>query len=253
MGEMIGIRQQAGTVQAYLAVSPKAVHFNGAIIVAHELWGLTEQVKRVADRLAAQGFFVLAPDLFSTDKVNRRPSEQLQRELFSPNERVRYAAMPKLRTMIAPTQTPQFTLVALSKLETCFEYLYNQPLVHQKVAAVGFGLGGTYTFSLAMREQRLRGAIAFYGHSPRITVELKHIQCPILALYGKEEKSLFREVNALADHMQQAGVDFKPVVYAGAGHAFFNDANVFAYNQMAAEDSWRRVMGFLHEHMDVRY
>ncbi len=158
-------------------------------------------------------------------------------------------AMPKLRAMIAPTQTPQFTLLAISKLESCFEYLYNQPLVHQKVAAIGFGLGADHIYSLAMRERRLRAAISFYGHSPRITAELKHIKCPILALYGKQEKSLAKEIEPLAAHMIQAGVDFSSIVYEGAGHAFFNDANSYAYSPSAAEDAWRRTMGFLHEHV----
>lgn len=251
MGEMIGIRQQSGTIDAYAAVPQKSAHFSGGLIIAHELWGLTGQIMRTADRFAAQGFYVLAPDLFSSDKVKRRPSEQLQHELFSPNERVRYAAMPKLRAMIAPTQTPQFTLLAISKMESCFEYLYNHPLVHQKVAAIGYGLGGTHTISLAMREQRLRAAVSYYGHSPRITAELRHIKCPIIAFYGKQEKSLAREIQSTAAHMLQAGVDFNSIIYEGAGHAFFNDENGYAYNQTAAEDSWQRTLSFLHEHVGV--
>jgi carboxymethylenebutenolidase len=247
MGEMIGIHQQSGTVQAYLSISPKSVHYEGAIIIVHELWGLTEQIKAVADRFAAQGYYALAPDLYSTDKVNRRPSEQLQRDLFSSSQHVRYAAMPALRAMIAPTQTPQFTSVAIAKLTSCFEYLYNQPLVHQKVGIVGFGLGGNYSFSMAMRERRLRAAIAFYGRAPHITAELRHIQCPVLALYGKEEKTLMKELNLLTAHMIEAGVDFSPVVYANTGHAFFNDANYFAYNESASEDAWRRSLSFLHK------
>jgi carboxymethylenebutenolidase len=249
MGDMIGIHQQAGTIQAYLAVPQKARHFSGAVIVAHEIWGLTDQIKSVADRFAAQGYLALAPDLFSTDRENRRPSEELQKELFSPSEHVRYAAMPKLRAMIAPTQTPQFTTLALSRLASCFEYMYNQPLVHQKVSIVGFGLGGNYAISMSMREQRLKGVISFYGHVPHITAQLRHIRCPILSLYGDKDKSLFREVNEVTPLMRQADVKFEPIVYEGAGHAFFNDANTFAYDQSAADDAWRRTLSFLHQRM----
>jgi carboxymethylenebutenolidase len=249
MGEMIKIHQQSGTVQAYLAVPQKATRYNGAVIVGHELWGLTEQIKQVADRFAAQGYYALAPDLYSTDKENRRPSEELQRELFSPSEHVRYNAMPKLRAMIAPTQTPQFMSLALSRLASCFEYAYNQPLVHQRVAMVGFGLGGNYAFSMAMREQRLKGVVSFYGHAPRITAELRHIRCPILAFYGKKEQSLYKELNTLAPRMKMAGVDFKAIVYANAGHAFFNDANSFAFSPSAADDAWRQTVSFLREQM----
>lgn len=247
---MIGIHQQAGTIQAYLSMPQKAIHFRGGIIVAHEIWGLTEQIKRVADRLAEQGYYVLAPDLYSTDKTNRRPSQQLEEELFSKDERVRFAAMPKLRTMIAPTQTPQFTLLALSRLESCFEYVYNQPLVHQRVAIIGFGQGGKYAFELALRESRLRAVIPFYAHAPKITVELRHIKSPVLAFYGDKEQSLYKELQELTPHMRQAGVDFMPVVYKGVGHAFFNEANAFSYNQLAADDAWRRTLSFLHTKLE---
>jgi carboxymethylenebutenolidase len=245
MGEMIGIHQQAGTIQAYVSMPQKINGFKGAVIVVHELWGLTEQLKRVADRFAEQGYYALAPDLYSTDKVNRRPSPQLEQELFSQDEHVRYNALPKLRAMIAPTQTPQFTLLALSKLESCFEYAYNQPLVHQKVAIVGFGVGGKYAFELALREARLRCLVSYYGHVPKVSVELRHIKCPVLAFYGKKEKTLMDELNGVTPLMKQSGVNFTSVVYKDVGHAFFNDVNTFSYNQIAADDSWRRSLAFL--------
>lgn len=246
---MIGIHQQAGMIQAYLSMPQKVSGFKGGVIVVHEIWGLTEQIKRVADRLAEQGYLALAPDLYSTDKVNRRPSAELEKELFSDDEKVRYNAMPKLRAMIAPTQTPQFTLFALSKLESCFEYVYNQPLVHQRVGIIGFGLGGKFTFELAMREPRLKAVVSFYGHAPKITVELRHIKCPVIAFYGSKEQSLISEVEDVEPRMRQAGVDFTSVIYKDIGHAFFNDANSFSYNQEAAEDANRRMLAFLAEQM----
>lgn len=248
---MITIRQQSGSLNAYVAIPPKAGHFNGAVIVVHELWGLTEQIKRTADRFAAQGYYAIAPDLFTTDKANRMPSEQMQRELFSPDEHVRYKAMPAFRAMVAPTQTPQFTSLVISRLLACFEYAYNQPLVHQKVAVVGFGLGGDYVFDLAVRERRLRCAVAFYGHAPRVTAELRHIRCPILGLYGEKETSLMKEVDALSIRMAQAGCDFTVVQYQGVGHAFFNESNIFAYHQGAADSAWRRTLGFLNDHCGI--
>jgi carboxymethylenebutenolidase len=249
MGEMIGIRQQTGTIQVYKSVAKKAEGFKGGLIIIHELWGLTEQIKRVADRFAEQGYYVLAPDLYSTDKVTRRPSAELEKELFGSDERVRYNALPKLRAMIAPTQTPQFTLLSLSKLESCFEYIYNQPLVHQRVGLIGFGLGGKYAFEMSLRESRLKAVIPFYGHAPHITAELRHIKTPILAFYGDKEESLMTELNEINPRMQQAGVDFSPVVYKGSGHAFFNDSNAFSYNQIAADDAWRRTLSFLSTHI----
>lgn len=249
MGNMISIHQQAGKIDAYMATPQKTMTFRGAVIVVHEIWGLTEHIKRVADRVATQGYFALAPDLFSSTMANRRPSESLQKDLFSADERVRYNAQPKLRALIGPTQTPQFTSMALSRLSSCFEYMYNQPLVHQKVIVMGFGMGGTYAYSMAIRESRLKGVVAFYGHNQYLTPELRHIKCPILAFYGEKEHNLVKELNSLVPRMKQAEVDFKPVVYGKTGHAFFNDSNPFAYHSGAAEDAWRRVVAFLRDEM----
>jgi carboxymethylenebutenolidase len=118
--------------------------------------------------------------------------------------------------------------LALSRLSSCFEYSYNQPLVHQRVAIVGFGLGGTYALEMAIREPRLRSVVDFYGHAPRISAELRHIKCPVLAFYGEKEHSLIKETEALMASMRRAAVDYKQVIYQSAGHAFFNDANSFA-------------------------
>jgi carboxymethylenebutenolidase len=250
MGNMIGIHQQSGKIDAYYAVPQKTIANRGAVIIVHEIWGLTDHIKHVADRVAAQGYYVLAPDLFSSAMANRRPSESLQKDLFSQNERVRYNAQPRLRAMIGPTQTPQFTSMAISRLASCFEYMYNQPLAHQKVMIMGFGMGGTYALDMAIRESRLIGVISFYGHAQFITPELRHIHCPILAFYGQNEQAMTTELERLVPRMKQAGARFTPVIYAGAGHAFFNDTNPFSYNSGAAEDSWHRTVSFLRDRMN---
>jgi len=249
MGNMIGIHQQAGVIQAYLTVPEKTAVYRGAVILVHEIWGLTEHIKQVADRIAAQGYYVLAPDLYSGKNVDRQLSEQLQKDLFDKNEQVRYAAQPKLRALIAPTQTPQFTSLALGRLASCFEYMYNQPLVHQKVAIIGFGQGGTYALDLAMREPRLRGVISFYGHAKYVTPELRHIQCPVLGFYGAKDSALMQELTTVTQHMSDAGVLFTSVAYGDSGHGFFNDSNPFAYQRDDAADAWTRLMTFLHENV----
>jgi carboxymethylenebutenolidase len=249
MGKMIAIHQQSGTVQAYLTFPEKAVVFRGAVIVLHEIWGLTEHIKSVADRLAAEGYYVLAPDLYSGKDRDRRLSEETQKAIFSTDEQVRYAAQPKLRALLAPTQTPQFTLLALSRLSSCFEYMYNQPLVHQRVSVVGFGLGGNYTYSMAMREPRLKAAVAFYGRAKYVVPELRHIACPIMSLQGGKDSTVMAGLDELTEHMKQAGVSYRSVVYRDSGHAFFNDTNSFAYNKPDAEDAWHRLVTFLYDNM----
>jgi carboxymethylenebutenolidase len=126
--------------------------------------------------------------------------------------------------------------------------MYNQPLVHQKVSLIGFGLGGNYAFEMALREQRLRSVVVFYGQAPNVKAELRHIHSPVLAFYGQKETSLAKKVDGTTALMDEAGVDFKPVIYEQVGHAFFNEENTFAYNKETAEDAWRRMLSFLNEH-----
>jgi len=249
IGNMIGIHQQAGVIEAYMSVPDKLYTFKGAVIVAHEIWGLTEHIKQVADRIALQGYYVLAPDLYSGKGIDRKMTADLERALFDKNDRVRYEAQPKLRALIAPTQTPQFTTLALNRLQSCFEYMYNQPLVHQKVAMVGFGLGGTYTLSMAIREPRLRAVIPFYAHAKYVTPELRHINCPVLTFYGGKDLGLIHELPVVTRHMREAGVVFTAVTYPEAGHAFFNDTNPFAYRKDDAQDAWHRLLTFLHDEL----
>jgi carboxymethylenebutenolidase len=249
MGNMIGIHQQAGKIDAYLSVAEGRSTFLGAVIIAHEIWGLNSQIKGVADRLAKQGYFVLVPDLYSGRKTDRKMTDELQQAIFSMDEHVRYEAQPKLRALLAPTQTPQFTLMALSRLTSCFEYMYNQPLVHQRVAMVGFGLGGDYCFEMALRESRLRGIVTFYGHAPHILAELRHISCPVLSFYGDQDHGLVNELSALEPRMRAVGVDFHATVYGGVGHGFFNEQNPFAYHEESADNAWSRTLAFLRDNL----
>jgi carboxymethylenebutenolidase len=244
MGDMIGIHQQAGVVSAYVAKPPEAVPCRGAIMVLHDIWGLTDHIKGVADRFAAIGYYSIAPDMLYTTDEKRKMAEVVMHALASPRHEERELATKGLRTLLASTQTPQFTSLTLSRLEACFEYVYNQPLIHQKIAAVGFGFGGTYTYALAVRDSRLRGAIPFYGHAGYHELELRHIACPVLAFYGGKDM-VTNELIRLAPRMMRAGIRFTPVIYDDAGPSFFNDSNYATYNEHAASDAWHRMTSFL--------
>lgn len=243
---MIGIHQQAGVVSAYTAMPARDVACRGAVIVLHDIWGLTDHIKGVADRFASTGYYAIAPDLLFTTAEKRKVAEEVQKSFDAAHSTSteRADAIRKFRALLASTQTPQFTSLALSRLESCLEYIYNQPIVRQKVAVVGFGFGGTYAYSLAVRDSRLRAAVPFYGHAGYHELELRHIACPILAFYGGLD-AVTRELTTLVPNMVRAGVHFTPVIYDNAGPSFFNDANSATYDRQSAEDSWHRLISFL--------
>lgn len=235
MGTMISIPNHQ---QAYLVRpdnEPKA-----AVLVIHEVWGLTDHIKSIADRLAGEGYLALAPDLLADSGVDVGELSGLQEGLFDPARKSE--VQPKLRELMAPISNPEFGAKALAGTKASFDYLYNLPEARQKVAALGFCFGGTYSYSLAVNEPRLKLALPFYGHCNFEVSELAKIRCPVRAFYGQNDEGLAEQMSTLPDKMREAGVDYAQKVYDGCGHAFFNDTNKFAYNANAARDAWRIVL-----------
>jgi carboxymethylenebutenolidase len=233
MGKMIEVHADR-VVSAYLA-EPSGVP-KGGIIVIHEVWGLDDHIKSVADRYAEEGYIALAPSFFELSDLNSDEIKQLKTDLFDPEKRV--AVQPQVRKLMAPMQVPDFAKLTTERVAACFGYLYNFPSSGQKVAVTGFCFGGTYSYNLAVIEPRLKLALPFYGHSDQPVEELKSITCPIRAFYGANDHGLISGLDDLKARMAEAGVDYVAKVYPNCGHAFFNDSNPKVYNQAAAEDAW---------------
>ena len=215
----------------------------GGLIVIHEVWGLNDHIRSVADRYANEGFMVYAPDLLSHTGIEESVTAQLQQDLFNPEKR--NEVQPKMRELMAPLQVPDFAIKTVSSLKQIFDHLYGVEETKHKVAVVGFCFGGTYSYNLAVAEPRLIAAVPYYGHADQPVEELKNIQAPIQAFFGEKDEALVSKLPDLENRMHEAGVDFNYQVYADCGHAFFNDSNPYAYNKEAAEDSWRRTQEFL--------
>jgi carboxymethylenebutenolidase len=245
MGNMIELSYQDTPLAAYLATPEGDV--KGGVIVIHEVWGLNDHTKSIADRFAAEGYMTLAPELVGETDIAAHAA-QLQLDFFNPE--TRNEAQPKLRALMTPMQAPGFAEKTLGRLQTCFDYLYSKPDTREWVAVTGFCFGGSYGFSMAMAEPRLKAAIPFYGHANLSDVEeLKKIACPVLAFYGEKDAGLMENLPKVQEEMASANVDFKAQVYPDCGHAFFNDTNLYAYNQVAATDAWRRSIEFLEQQL----
>lgn len=233
------------SVHAY--VSEPAGTPRGGLVVVHEVWGLVGHTKDVADRFAAEGYLAVAPDLLTGAGGTADLTGELQEAAFDPEQRSN--AQPRLRKHMAPIRSPEYAKHAVAALRACFDHLEGVPGLAGRVAATGFCLGGTYTFSLAVAEARLRAAVPFYGHAEFRDAELRAISCPVLAFYGERDSALMEELPGLKKRMRAAGVEFEAVVYPGAGHAFFNDTNKYTYKAGAAADAWTRTLAFLDRHL----
>jgi carboxymethylenebutenolidase len=238
---MIELSLDNKTFPSYLA-KPEG-EAKGALIVIHEVWGLTDHIKSIADRFAAEGYLVLAPDLLYGNGIDIDALVGLQPGLFDPEKRS--AVQPKLRELMAPIQAPEFAEVTLNKTQVCFDYLSSLPNIDGRVGITGFCFGGSYSFSLAVHQPKLKVAIPYYGHADFTVEQLKNINCPVLAFYGENDENLMNSLPDLKEKMTQAGVNFTAQVYKDCGHAFFNDTNKFTYNPVAANDAWNKTLKLL--------
>ena len=241
MGQMITVGNATATFHAYL--SEPSGPPKGGLVMLHEIWGLVDHAKEVADRFAAEGYLVVAPDLLSDVGITQEVAAELQQTLADPETRSK--AQPRMRELTAPLRSPEFAERTTNTVQACFNHLEGVAGLAGRVAVTGFCFGGTYSFALAVKEPRLRAAVPFYGHSEYTEEELRGINCPVLAFYGERDAALVDQLPSLEAKMAAAGVDFEAVVYPGTGHAFFNDTNPRTYDQHAAVDAWRRTLDFL--------
>lgn len=246
MSKMITLRSDTNTdFEAYEALPSKQPI--GALIVIHEVWGLADHIKDVADRFASEGYIALAPNLLSDTDIQKHMTPDMPKDLFNP--KTRNQTQPKLRKIMAPIQTNEFADSTIAKLKTCFNSLQNRSEVSDHIGVVGFCFGGTYSFQFAVNEARLKIAVPFYGHANFSIGQLREINCPVRAFYGEKDEALVSALPDLKDKMTQAHVDFKAITYPDCGHAFFNDTNPYAYNKKAAEDAWQKTLKYLEKYL----
>lgn len=216
----------------------------GGLIVIHEIWGLVDHIRDVADRYAAQGYLVLAPDLLSHIGMTPDAGREILALLNSADEETRMAAQPIMRERLAPTNAPDFADAAVATLRRAVDYLEAQSGVNGRIAVTGFCFGGSYSFALASADSRVRAAIPYYGTAPEADA-MATIACPVLAFYGELDERLVSALPEVEQRAADAGVDLSVKVYPRVGHAFFNDTRPLAYGAEAAEDSWQRANEFL--------
>ena len=226
---------------------PDGVGKHPGLIIIHEIWGLSDHIKDVADRFAREGYSVIAPNLFHGMSFEGKVDNSLLNQMHDPA--TRDEAQKKMREIMAPMQAPEFAGEMLAKLEQCVKFLMEDAHVTTEVIGVaGFCFGGTYSLALAALDQRIRGAVSFYGQ-PLPEEKIPDLDCPVLAFYGDQDERLMGSLPVFKESMAKHNKNFTSVVYPNTGHAFFNDTNKRMYNSDAASDAWEKTLAFLSEHL----
>jgi carboxymethylenebutenolidase len=211
-----------GDAHGYLAM-PSAGHGPGVIVI-QEWWGLTDHIASIADRLAAEGFVALAPDLFGgTVTHDAAEAGRMAGEL--PVDR------------------------AVQDLAGAVDYLLaHEAVTSSQLGAIGFCMGGGFVLGLAAQEgDKIAAAVAFYGIGPGVPEDYAGITAALQGHYGMHDD--FYPVEQARQQEQEirrqsgAAVEF---FYYDAGHAFHNDENLIGtYDPSAAQLAWPRAVEFL--------
>ena len=190
------------------------------VVLLQEWWGLNDHVKDVARRLAAEGYVVLAPDLYH-GKVTRDPNEA--GTLMGALNRDLEAAVRDMKAAVDALAT-------------------NTAVKAGRIGVTGFCMGGRLALTLAAHDDRVKAAAGWYGVPVPDDATLQRITGEVLYIYGDQDQFVTKaDVARLEKALKAGGVKGRVVTYP-APHAFFNDTRPEVYRPDHARHAWEQVL-----------
>jgi carboxymethylenebutenolidase len=226
--EYVALKHDNRTVQAFV-VYPEVKHKATVVILIHEIFGLSDWAKEMADELAAQGFIVVAPDLLSGFGPNGGGSSEFPSQ----------DATVKAVSGLDPS-------VVSADLDAAADYGKRLPAGNGKIAVIGFCWGGGKSFAFATHRKDLSAAFVFYGPGP---ADVTSITAPVYGFYAGNDARIGATIPDTVAAMKAAGKTYEPVSYDGAGHGFMrageDPTNTVPGNKTAREQGFARLVALL--------
>jgi len=229
MGTMTRIQRPDGnSLEGYLA-QPDAARGVPGLVVIQEWWGLNDQIKGVAEKLASVGYRALVPDLFRGQvTAEEKEAEHLMKDL-------------------------NFGDAAAQDVRGAVQML--KASGSQKVGVVGFCMGGALTLLAVANVPEVDAGIAWYGCPPLQYIDASKIKVPLMGHWGIHDTVFpITQVQELEQKLRGAGVAYEFYRYE-AKHAFANETAddkhlaYLKYDPAAAQLAWRRSAEFLKKHL----
>ncbi|HUE77063.1 MAG TPA: dienelactone hydrolase family protein [Longimicrobiales bacterium] len=222
-GDWLTVRMPNGDSVRSWIVYPERSDPAPVVVVVHEIYGLTHWVRSVADRLAAEGFLAVAPDMVTMQNVPRSADGDPERD----------PAVAAVRALDADAVHRQIRAVA--------EHVMAMPMASDVYGIVGYCWGGSTSFEHAARYPDLGGAVVYYGSSPD-EAALANVRTRVLGLYGSDDA----RVNATIPRAQETIPGrYNAEIFDGAGHGFLRQlTGREGANRAAAEKAWPMTVGF---------
>jgi carboxymethylenebutenolidase len=197
--EWATIKHDNRTVQAFV-VYPETRQKAPVVIVIHEIFGLSDWARSVADQLAANGYIAIAPDLLSGMGPKGGGTSEF------PDTQ---AAVKAISALDPDQVTADLNAVA--------DYAKKISAANGKIAVSGFCWGGGQSFRFATNRKDLSAAFVFYGPGPK---DVNSINAPVYGFYAGEDARIGATLPDTEAAMKAAGKKYDPVTYPGAGHGF---------------------------------
>lgn len=212
------------SIRAYVAY-PERKGKAPAVIVIHEIYGLTDWEPTVVDRLAANGYVAIVPDLLSSKHGRTPPNADSARKLIGELEPDRVTG----------------------DLDATYAWVAKQPATAaDRIGVIGFCWGGGQTFRYATNNPKLRAAVVCYGPTPQEGLE--RIRAPILGVYGEDDARINQALPETASRMKAAGKPFEQKTYPGTGHGFLKPGRK-GNDGPQPDKAWNDILAFYRQQL----
>lgn len=228
--EWVKIKQGSREVQSFITY-PEVKDKATAVVVIHEIFGLSDWARSVTDELAEAGYIAISPDLLSGVGPNGGGTSALQAS--------------EIGKAIQSLPADQIT----ADLNAVVAYVKNLPACNGKVVVCGFCWGGGQSFRFATNNKEIKAVYSFYGPQPDKPDDIARISAPIYGFYAGNDARVDATIPKTTELMKAAGKTYEPVLYDGAGHGFMRagedpgDKN--PANKKGRDDAWQRWMALL--------
>jgi carboxymethylenebutenolidase len=224
-GKPVSYKSGDETVNGFL-YTPQGKGPFPALVAIHEWWGLNDQVKEEAAKLADQGYVTLAIDLYR-GKVATTPDEAHEIMRGVPEDRAN-------RDLLAASSY----LRSLKSVDA------------RRIGSIGWCMGGGYSLDLAIGDPKLKVAVINYGHLATDDANLEKINAAILGNFGGQDKGIPPDsVKKFEAQMKALGKTVEIHIFPDAGHAFENPNNKQGYRADDAAQAWKYTVDFLAKYL----
>ena len=229
--EWVNVKHGDREVNCFLTY-PEVKNKATAVIVIHEIFGLSDWARCVADEFAEAGYIAIAPDLLSGSASGGGGTAELAKSGAEIGQAIR---------KLSPDQIT-------ADLNAVAAYVAKLPSCNGKVVVGGFCWGGSQTFRFATNNKDLRAAFVFYGSGPEKADDIGRIQAPVYGFYGGNDNRVNATIPASTELMKKAGKIYEPKTYEGAGHGFMRageSPEAREADKKAREEAWTRLKELL--------